>query len=353
MTRAKLRSPAAGGVADGAKPVTHAGWAFLFVAASACLPTGNPALGQGTTTMLKLEATVPLPAVKGRIDHLSADVAGKRLFVAALGNDTVEVIDVAGNRHERSVRGFGEPQGVLYVPSRKRLYVANGNGNRVDILDADTFEVRKRIDASDADNLRFDSAADSVVVGYGRGALRMIDAAAERVTGEIALRAHPESFQLERDGPRAFVNVPDAHEVAVVDRVRRATIGAWETPGAAANFPMALDEAGGRLFVGARRPAVLLAYDIATGKVVARLPIGEDTDDVFFDTERKRLYVICGEGRVDVFRQESADRYVLAQSVKTAPRARTGLFVPELRRLYVAAPAAGAPARVLVYAIED
>jgi DNA-binding beta-propeller fold protein YncE len=334
--------------------MTDTGRAFLSFGVAACLLVSNPALGQGTNTLLKLEATVTLPDVKGRIDHMSADVAGKRLFVAALGNDTVEVLDVGGNnRHERTVRGFGEPQGVLYLASRKRLYVANGNGNRVDILDADTFEVKKRIDASDADNLRFDSRANAAVVGYGRGGLRTIDVASEDVVGEIKLPGHPESFQLERNGPRAYVNIPDAHQVAVVDRVRRLTIATWATAGASANFPMALDEAGGRLFVGARRPAVLLAYDTVTGKVVARLPIGEDTDDIFFDAERKRLYVICGEGRVDVFRQESPDRYVLAESVKTAPRARTGLFVPELRRLYVAAPAAGPPARVLVYAIED
>jgi YVTN family beta-propeller protein len=303
--------------------------------------------------MLKLEATIPLPGVKGRIDHLSADVAGKRLFVAALGNDTVEVLDAGNNRHVRSVRGFEEPQGVLYVASRKRLYVANGNGNRVDLLDADTFEVKKRIDASDADNLRFDSGANAAVVGYGRGGLRAIDIESEDVSGETKLSGHPESFQLERNGPRAFVNVPGAHHVAVVDRVRRVTIATWETPDAAANFPMSLDEAGRRLFVGARKPAVLLAYDIANGKVVARLPIGEDTDDIFFDAERERLYVICGGGRVDVFRRESTDRYVLAESVRTASRARTGLFVPELRRLYVAAPASGAPARVLVYVPDD
>ena len=333
--------------------MTDAARALLLFGVAVSLSASIPALGQRTHTMLKLEATVALPDVKGRIDHMSADIAGKRLFVAALGNDTVEVIDVGNNRHERSVRGFGEPQGVLYIASRKRLYVANGNGNRVDILDADTFDVKKRIDANDADNLRFDSRSNAAVVGYGRGALRTIDVASEDVSGEIKLPAHPESFQLERNGPRAFVNLPDAHHVAVVDRVRRVIVGSWETPGAAANFPMALDEASGRLFVGARRPAVLLAYEIATGKIVARVPIGEDSDDIFFDAERKRLYVICGEGRVDVFLQESPDRYVLAESVKTAPRARTGLFVPELRRLYVAAPAAGAPARVLVYAIED
>ena len=166
----------------------------------------------------------------------------------------------------------------------------------------------------------------------------------------VRLSGHPESFQLERNGARIFVNVPDTGQVAVIDRTKREVKSTWEVPGAQANFPMALDEAGRRLFVGARAPALMLVYDIDSGKAVAKVPIGGDTDDIFFDARRKRVYVICGEGRVDVLRQETADRYPHEASVKTAPRARTGLFVPEEGRLYVAAPAAGTgPARILVY----
>jgi len=146
--------------------------------------------------------------------------------------------------------------------------------------------------------------------------------------------------------------VPDARQVVVVDRAKRAVTAAWEVPGARSNFPMALDEAGRRLFVGARSPAVLLAYDTASGRMVAKLPIGGDTDDLFFDAERKQVYVICGEGRVDVLRQDDPDHYSQTGTIKTAPRARTGLFVPEEGRLYVAAPAVdGAPARILVYRV--
>jgi DNA-binding beta-propeller fold protein YncE len=170
--------------------------------------------------------------------------------------------------------------------------------------------------------------------------------------GDIPLPGHPEGFQLEPGGDRVFVNVPSARRVVVVDRVKRQAIAQWETPGASSNFPMALDQKTRRLFVGARSPATLLVYDIDTGKVVARLSIGKDTDDLFFDAQRKRLYVICGEGKVDVIRQETPDRYVVEGSIDTAPRARTGLFVPEEGRLYVAAPASGAsPARVLAYRV--
>ena len=302
--------------------------------------------------MLELEATIPLPGVKGRIDHFTIDTKRQRLFVAALENDTVEIIDLNRNRHERSLTGFGEPQGILYLPDQDRIYVANGKADRVDILEASSLAVRKRLEAEDADNLRFDQKGRIVLVGYGKGALRMLDPTTEEAFGDIKLPGHPESFQLEEAGPRIFVNVPTANQIAVVDRLNRSVVAKWDTPGARANFPMAFDEASRRLFVGARTPAVLLVYDTLTGRVVAKLPIGQDTDDVFFDPVRKRVYVICGEGRMDIFSQEGPDRYSLAGSVQTAPRARTGLFVPGTDKLYVAAPAAGSsPARVLAYRV--
>lgn len=302
---------------------------------------------------LELIATIEMAQVKGRIDHFAADVKGQRLYIAALGNDTVEVLDVAANRHLRSLKGFKEPQGLIYLPQTNRLYVANGEGGRVDVLDGGSFEVVKRIgELDDADNVRYDAESGTVFVGYGKGALRVFSADTTEPVADIRLAGHPESFQLESAGPRVFVNVPTAQQVAVVDRAARKVIATWPLARAAKNFPMALDGKGRRLFVGARAPAVMLIYDTDSGNVVARPAIGGDTDDVFYDAERKRVYVICGEGRVDVFRQASTDAYVHEASIKTAPRARTGLFVPELSKLFVAAPAAGSsPARVLVYRV--
>jgi len=299
---------------------------------------------------LELESTIALTGVKGRIDHLSADVRGHRLFVAALGNDTVEVLDTQGTRHG-SIPGFGEPQGVLFVSDSNKLFVSSGQANRVDVVDSQSLAVLKHIEGMpDADNVRYDTVTRKVLVGYGTGALRFIDPGTGEAGDDIRLPGHPESFQLEARGPRAFINVPSAHAVVVVDRQKEKMIGQWQLAQASANFPMALDEAGHRLFVGARSPSLLLVYDTESGKLLARLEIGGDTDDIFFDSARKRVYVICGEGHVDVVSIGAGDRYLVESSVKTSPRARTGLFVPEENRLYVAAPAAGAsPARVLVY----
>jgi DNA-binding beta-propeller fold protein YncE len=322
---------------------------FLLTAVAACVPGAAAA----EDVPLELVATIPLPGVKGRIDHLTVDLRGHRLFVAALGNDTVEVLDTQANRHLASLRGFGEPQGLLYLPEQDRLFVANGGAGRVDILDGTSFEVRRRIDGlPDADNLRFDAAANKVVVGYGKGALRALDPASGESAGEIALPEHPESFQLERGGSRVFVNVPRARQVAVLDRRSRAAIAAWEVPSARANFPMALDEAGRRLFVAARNPALMLVYDLDSGKAVAKKVIGEDADDLFYDAVRRRVYVVCGTGHVEVFRQETPDRYVAEGQAMTSPWARTGLFVPEEGRLYVAGAGVGRwPSQIFVFRV--
>jgi DNA-binding beta-propeller fold protein YncE len=309
-----------------------------------------PAAAAGQAMLPKLIADIAMPGVKGRIDHFSVDAKRHRLFVAALGNDTLEVLDTGGRKRERSLNGFGEPQGILHVPDSGRVFVANGGANRVDILDAESLVLLGHVNGlEDADNVRYDATERKVYVGYGRGALKILDATTGAPVGDIALPGHPESFQLEKRGPRIFVNVPTAGRISVVDRVKRTVVGSWSVP-AAANFPMALDEAGRRLFVGTRAPALLLVYDIDTGRIVARHPIGADSDDLFYSAMRKRVYVVCGEGRIDVLRQDDPDHYVLEGTVSTAPRARTGLLVPEDDALYVAAPASGAsPARVLAY----
>jgi DNA-binding beta-propeller fold protein YncE len=253
-------------------------------------------------------AGISLPSVKGRIDHFGVDLKQRRLFIAALGNDTLEVVDLNSNRRERSLDGFGEPQGILYLPEFNRIYVANGSANRLDILDGASLARIKGVDGlDDADNVRYDVNARKVYVGYGKGALRTLDPASGDSSGDIPLAGHPESFQLEMRGTRIFVNVPAARHVAVVDRTKRAVVATWDVPGAESNFPMALDESGRRLFVGARKPALLLVFDIDSGKMVAKQPVGGDTDDIYFDPARKRLYVICGEGRIDIVRQADPD----------------------------------------------
>ncbi|MGH8165134.1 MAG: hypothetical protein ACREP1_12455, partial [Rhodanobacteraceae bacterium] len=216
---------------------------------------------------LKAVRTIRLPTVSGRIDHLAADVNGQRLFVCALGNDSVEVVDLKSGRRVHTIKGLGAPQGVVYIPQLDRLVVANDKGGRVNFYEGRNLRPAGMIDLKDdADNVCYDAQSKRVYVGYGNGAVAMLDPGRAQVLSGIGLSAHPEAFQLEKNGPRIFVNVPEAHEVAVIDRHRGEAIAKWSTGNATANFPMALNEKNARLFIGCRSPAKLLVLDTAWGK---------------------------------------------------------------------------------------
>ena len=293
-------------------------------------------------TPLTLVGAIDLPRVEGRIDHLAVDLAAQRLYVAALGNNTVEVLDVKSNTHVKSLPGFREPQGIAVVPDGKLVAVANGQGEGVQFLDAADFHpVRAVRLGDDSDNVRYDAAAHRVFVGFGAGALASITPGDGKLLGEAKLAGHPESFQLERAGSRVFVNVPDANQIVVVDRTAMKVAATWPVVTAKANFPMALDEANHHVFIGCRRPAKVLVYDTATGKESGSFDIVGDTDDLFFDAARKRLYVSGGEGFVDVLQEQEAGRFARVAHVATAAGARTSLFVPEQSRLYLAVPHRG------------
>jgi len=295
-------------------------------------PSGEP---------LHAAGIIPMPGVEGRIDHLAFDLAGKRLFVAALGNNTVEVIDINAMRVIKSIAGLHEPQGIRFLPERNRVVVANGGDGSTVFYDGTTLSVVQTAKTSgDADNVRYDPKAGRVYVGYGDGALGSFDPDGKPL-GDIKLAGHPESFQLESAGPRIFVNVPSAGHVAVVDRDKRIVSATWRISAAGANYPMGLDEADGRLFLGCRRPAKLLVYDTRSGTLVTAVDIVGDTDDLFYDSAKKRLYVIGGEGFITVLEQQDADHYRQLQKLPTSGGARTGLFVPELGKLFLAVPHRG------------
>jgi len=293
-------------------------------------------------TPLALVGTIDLPHVEGRIDHLAVDMAAQRLFVAALGNNTVEVLDLKASRHAKSLPGFREPQGIAVVPDANLVAVANGQGEGVQLIDASDYHpVRAARLGDDSDNVRYDMAGKHLFVGFGGGALAAINPADGKVLGEAKLSGHPESFQLERSGSRVFVNVPTAGQIAVVDRATMKTIATWPVVAAKANFPMALDEANHRVFVGCRQPAKVLVYDTITGKQSGSFDIVGDTDDLFYDPPRKRLYVTGGEGYLDVFQEQELNRFSRLAHIATAAGARTSLFVPDQGRLYLAVPHRG------------
>ncbi len=256
---------------------------------------------------------IPLPGVQGRLDHFTIDAKRKRVIFSGLGNNSVQVVDVFAGRMIHQIEGLAEPQGTLYLAEWDKLFVANSANGHVDIYDGNKFTLLDRIDlgeGSDPDNLRYDSTAKKVYLGYGEGAIAVIDPATnKRLPTEYKFEGHPEGFQLETKGPRIFVNVADTKNIQVINR-QTGKISTWALPnGHAANFPMVLDEANRRVFIGTRKPSRLTVLDMDSGKVVASLPTAGDMDDMFYDADRKRIYVAGGEGYLSVVQQIDADHY--------------------------------------------
>ena len=322
------------------------GWAILL-AASLIWPAATDA--QTTSPPLILEAKIPLGQVSGRIDHLGIDLERKRLLVAELGNNSLGVVDLAAGRVLRRITGLSEPQGVAYVPFADNVFVANAGDGSVGVLRGEDLTPIGHIElGDDADNVRVDTARKRVLVGYGKGALAVIDPVSLSKIGDIGLKAHPEGFQIDETGTQVFVNVPDAHEIVVVDLTTGST-GSLPTQGAGSNFPMAIDGEGHRVLVVFRSPPSLVALSSQDGHVAAKIETCGDADDVFVDRKRHRVYVSCGEGVVDVLEPGEAGYRRLAR-VPTVSGARTSLFVPELDRLFVAVRATShEPAAIWVF----
>jgi YVTN family beta-propeller protein len=302
---------------------------------------------------LRLVESIQLARVEGRIDHMAVDLDGQRLFVAALGNNTVEVVDLAGHKVVHSLGGLREPQGVAFLKDQAMIAVTNGGDGTCRLFDDKFFRPIYTVDfQSDADNARYDPADGWLYIGFGNEAIGVIDAKGRKRLADIKLSAHPESFQLETKGKRIFVNVPKSRQIAVIDRQRGVIVATWPVDVAGANFPMALDEDNHRLFVGCRNPAEVLVYDTELGKISAHFSCVGDADDLFYDGQTKRLYVAGGEGFITV-QQQHADGFAPLAKIPTAAGARTALFVPELSRLYLAVPHRGAQAAELrVYEAE-
>jgi len=299
---------------------------------------------------LQLESKIPLGQVAGRIDHMAIDVARQRLFVAELGNNSVGVIDLVTPKVVHDIVGLREPQGVGYVPSTDTLYVSNARDGSVLVFRGDDYAEVGRIDlGDDADNIRVDAVAKQVFVGYGSGALAVIDPENRSKVADIALKGHPESFQLDRGSNRIFANVPDARSIAVVDRMAAKQTASWSTTDASGNFPMALDEDAQQVIVVFRNPANLGVFSMRDGAVVGSAETCGDSDDLFVDTKRRRVYVSCGDGFLDVF-DTQAGGYKRIAHISTVSGARTSLFVPQLDRLLLAVRASpGEPAAIWVY----
>jgi hypothetical protein len=303
---------------------------------------------------LVARSRIMLPGVFGRIDHFGLDGRRGNIFICALGNDTVEVVNNLKVVH--TIRGLGHPQAALYVEEFDRLVVSAKDG-KLRFFDGGTFAPLKILDfGSDTDNLRYEPVEKRVYVAYGEGAIAMVDAASmQRLPAEFAVGSHPESFQFERSGTRIFVSLPDQEAIGVIER-KSGTISKWPVAGSRTNHALAFDEAGHRLFSAALQPGKLWVLDSDSGRIVATLRIVVGVDDLWFDARRKRVLASGHAGFISVVQQRTPDEYELVADVATAVGAGTSLYVRSRTSegLYVGAPNISQEgSQVLFLAIQD
>jgi DNA-binding beta-propeller fold protein YncE len=299
---------------------------------------------------LHLVQTIPMPAVKGRIDHMDLDIKGKRLFVAGLENGSLEVVDLQAGKWLKSIPGFKKTQGIAYVPSLNKVFVASGDDGMLRVFRGDTLDLLDAIKLELGPNrVTYDPHTKLLYVGYGGkdagkdyGEVGIIDAKTDKHVGDIKVEVHPAELLLDKSGKTLFVFVSSASKVQVVDTKKREVTSTWPVS-SQRNGDGAFDESTHRLFIGTRTPPQMIAMDSNSGKEVASLPTVEGMDGVYFDAARKRVYVSGGRdndvGYIFAYQQKDADHYDTIAKISTKSGAGTSFWSPELNRFYLAAPA--------------
>lgn len=288
---------------------------------------------------LSLRKIIALPDISGRIDHMAFDIDGNRLFVAASEDNKVEIIDISTSKPVDSITGLNYPQSVLYIDEFKYIVVSSSGDGTVQFYKSDSLVRFRTINlGNNADYMRYDPDLRQIFVGYGDGALAVIDASDGHVIGNIKLSGHPGSFALDRTGKQIFVNIPSSGQIAVIDRTKYVQTVAWKVKNLTGNYPLALDNNNSRLFIVFRDPAMLLVIDSNNGNEVAEINCIGDADDIFYDEANRNIYISGGDGGIDVISQDDADHYTFVSRTSTAEGARTSLLVQERQSIYVAIP---------------
>lgn len=302
---------------------------------------------------LSLAGKVVLPNVSGRIDHIAYDSANQLAFIAALGNNTVEIVNIKTGQLVHTITGLREPQGIAYIPALKKLVVANGDNGDCFFFDAITYKQSGVVHLkSDADNIRYETTTSLLYVGYGNGGIAVIDPNSMKQLSEIGLDGHPESFQVSKKQNRIYINVPGANEIAVAELTTNKIIAKWKNTTASSNFPMAVDQEYNRLFIGYRSPARLAMINSVTGKDISVVSCSGDADDVFYTASDSLVFVSGGKGAIDVFRADN-NELVQINHIVTRSGARTSLILASEKKFLLAVPARGGqPAALWIYNID-
>jgi DNA-binding beta-propeller fold protein YncE len=307
---------------------------------------------------LKLQRTIALPAGTGKFDHFAIDLQANRLFIAATGNHTVEILDLNSDQVTETITGLGKPHGLVWLPGNNRLYASDGAQGDLKSFEGSPLKQVKSIRLSeDADDMVYDSRSRLLYVGHGGtdpanpARVALIDTANQTLVNDLAVATHPEGLEIDNARHRVFINVADAAEVAVVEGANQSLSTPWKITRAKDNVPVAFDEEHNLLFVACRTPARLIVLDGDSGKEVGDLPADAGADDLFYDAELHRIYLIAGSGAVDVYEMRSNKTVHSLGITPTSPGSKTGLLVPSHHALYVGVVATGGrEAEIRVYA---
>lgn len=305
---------------------------------------------------LKLVQKIAMPGVQGALDHLGVDLKGKRLFAAAQKQNTVEVIDLNAGKRVSSISGQRNPHSVFYSANFKKLFVANGDDGTCKIYGGEDLELLDSVQVgAGANDINYDPTTKYLYIGVGdglSGALAIIDTQNNHHIGDIKTDARPISIRFEKSGPRIFMRLAGpsgSTRIGVVDRKKREEITVWPVKGTENNGAMTLDQIHQRLFVGARKPPMLIVLDTDSGQQITQLESIANINDLWYDAAHKWIYGTGADG-IAVYEQKDADHYTPMLRVASEPNAQTSIWVPEFNRLYVAAPQQGSrEAEILVY----
>ncbi len=305
---------------------------------------------------LSVQKTISLPGVTGKFDHFAYDPASNRLFAAATGNHTVEVIDVPAGKVLQEITGLRKPHGVAWVSEEKRLFVADGTLAALNVYEGTPFKLIASLPLSDdADDMAYDETTKLLYVGHGGssaevpGRVAVVDTVKLVIVDNLPMQAHPEALEIDPASHRIFVNVADAAEVAVIDGATHTINAHWPLTRAKDNVPLAFVPESHALLLGCRTPATALLLSTDDGKEMDSAPSSGGADDLFYDPVTHHAYLIAGSGAVDVF-EVNAGKIRSVGKIATASGAKTGLWVPTRRELFVGIPSAGSqPSQVQVF----
>jgi len=294
---------------------------------------------------LKLIATTPMPGFTGDFDHFGLDLKGNRLFLASEDQKTVEVFDLRTGKRIHSIKGFGQPLTMAYLAESNRLIVTDGGDiNAVELVDCKNYKIINTLKLGPGvDHGAYNPLNKYFYVENGGGpdgkihVLSIIDTRSFKKVGEVAgLPGNSnEGMVIDQEGKKLYVNLTGTDEIGVINLDTGQLMARWPLPDAHVAHAIALDEPNHRLFTATRKPSQFIVFNTDTGKVVTTLPCVGVNSDMSLDVARKRIYV-TGTETASVFEQRDADHYEHIAEVPTAYRAKSSIFVPELKRLYVA-----------------